>query len=110
MRMIALSAACIAGLALASCGESETAKKQQAPEQQAPVDAGAVVVRVNGHEIGQKDLEIAQEDLQSEVVGMSDERRRKVLIDFLVDRQLILRGMMETDAAVTGGILTMMAM
>lgn len=87
------AAALLAAPMLAGCGKgSDTAKKDSAPvANRAPDAADPTIAKVNGVEIRQSDLSIAEEDLGQNPPSLSPDSKRDYLITYLADIMLVAK-------------------
>jgi peptidyl-prolyl cis-trans isomerase C len=79
-------------LMLAAGATTEPTLAQQPPAAPAPAPAVApttVVARVNGIEIRQSDLDLAEEDLANSLPPMSPEQKREYLVTYVIDMVLV---------------------
>ena len=78
---------------LAGCGKgSDTAKKDSSPvATRAPDPADPTIAKVNGIEIRQSDLAIAEEDLGQNPPALSPDSKRDYLITYLADIMLVAK-------------------
>jgi peptidyl-prolyl cis-trans isomerase C len=87
---IAVAAALLIASLLAGCGKSDDASNSTAVNR--PTDpSDPVIAKVNGMEIRQSDLAIAEEDLGQNPPALSPDAKRDYLVQYLADIMLVAK-------------------
>jgi peptidyl-prolyl cis-trans isomerase C len=79
----------VGALLVAAGGCSKSEQGQQAQQGQPAADSSPVVARVDGSNIRQSDVALAEEDLGNNARQMTDEQKRDYIVTYLVDVNLI---------------------
>src|SRR5262245_50702669 len=82
---LAAIAALLLVLPIAAGCSKDSSSSSSSPETQTSSAADPVVARVNGVDIRQSDLALAEEDLGADMQSVSPEARREHLISYLAD-------------------------
>jgi len=85
---------CVAGAMLSMVAFAPTAKAAEEAENK-------VVAKVNGAEIRTSDLKIAAEDLVAQLTGVRAKQRYQFLVDYLVERYLLMQAAEKEETAKT---------